>query len=111
VHNNALPDGLDPFVNSGTSVFFFQPRSAPLAAAVQAALVRRLGLRDLGFARGDLALVRPTWMPAILTEGLFLMVPAHESALRHPDGRRAYAEGVRDGLREFLAARARAQAR
>lgn len=111
VHNNALPDGLNPFVNSGTSVFFFQPHSAPLAAAVQAALVRRLGLRDLGFARGDLALVRPTWMPAILTEGLFMMLPAHEAALRHPDGRRAYAEGVRDGLRDFLAARARAQVR
>ena len=70
IHNNALPDGVNPFTNNGTSVYYNQPRSIPLARAVQAALVRRLGLRDLGIGRGDLALVRPTWMPSVLTEGL-----------------------------------------
>ena len=63
IHNNALPDGVNPFTNSGTSVYYNQPRSVPLARAVQAALVRRLGVRDLGIGRGDLAMVRTTWMP------------------------------------------------
>jgi N-acetylmuramoyl-L-alanine amidase len=107
VHNNALPDGVDPFRNNGTSVFYNQPRSLPLARAVQEALVRRLGLRDLGVARGDLALVRPTWMPSILTEGLFMMIPEQEHALRTGEGRRRYAEGVLDGLEAFLRGRAR----
>jgi N-acetylmuramoyl-L-alanine amidase len=107
IHNNALPDGVDPFRNNGTSVFYNQPRSLPLAEAVQRALVRRLGLRDLGVARGDLALVRPTWMPSILTEGLFMMVPEQEHALRTVEGRRRYAEGVVEGLQDFLRARAR----
>ena len=73
IHNNALPDGVNPFTNNGTSVYYNQPRSLPLARAIQAALVRRLGLRDLGFGRGDLALVRGTWMPSVLTEGLFMI--------------------------------------
>ncbi len=102
IHNNALPDGVNPFPNNGTSVFYNHPRSIPLAAAVQRALVQQLGLRDLGIGRGDLALVRPTWMPAILTEGLFMMVPEQEAALRSEEGRRRYARGVFEGLRAFL---------
>lgn len=107
IHNNALPDGVNPFPNNGTSVYYNHPRSIPLAAAVQRALVRRLGLRDLGVGRGDLALVRPTWMPAILTEGLFMMVPEQEAMLRSEEGRRRYAQGVFEGTREFLRARSR----
>lgn len=103
IHNNALPDGVNPFANNGSSVFYFHPRSIPLARSVQAELVARLGLRDLGFARGDLALVRGTWMPSILTEGLFMMMPDQEAALRSDAGRRRYAEAVAAGIRRFLA--------
>ncbi len=106
IHNNALPDGVNPFTNNGTSVYYNQPRSVSLARAIQNALVRRLRLRDLGIGRGDLALVRPTWMPSVLTEGLFIIMPDQEAALRSPQGRRLYAEAIRDGLRTFLRDRA-----
>jgi len=102
IHNNALPDGINPFVNNGTSVYYNHPRSVALARAVQVALLRRLGLRDLGIGRGDLALVRGTWMPSILTEGLFMMLPDQEAALRSAEGRRRYAQAVVDGLRDYL---------
>lgn len=107
IHNNALPDGVNPFTNNGTSVFYNHPRSIPLAMAVDRALVARFGVRNLGVGRGDLALVRPTWMPAILTEGLFMMLPDQEAALRSPEGQKLYAQGVFDGIREFLRDRAR----
>ena len=103
IHNNALPDGVNPFTNNGSSVFYFHPGSIALARAVQEELVARLGLRDLGFARGDLALVRGTWMPSILTEGMFMMLPDQESALRSDAGRQRYAEAVVAGIRRFLA--------
>lgn len=102
IHNNALPDGVNPFTNNGTSVFYNHPRSIPLAKAVDAELVRALGVRDLGYARGDLALVRPTWMPAILTEGLFMMLPEQEAALRSDEGQALYARGVFRGVEAFL---------
>ncbi|HEY7612644.1 MAG TPA: N-acetylmuramoyl-L-alanine amidase [Gemmatimonadales bacterium] len=102
IHNNAVPDGVNPLTNSGASVYYNQPRSLPLARAVQAELVRRLGVRDLGVGRGDLALVRTTWMPSILTEGLFIMVPEQEAALRSPRGQRLYADAVVEGIRRFL---------
>ena len=106
IHNNAFPDGVDPFLNAGTSSYYNQPQSLPWVRATQRALAARLGIRDLGFGRGDLALVRPTWMPAILTEGMFLMIPEQENALRTPEGQHRYAEAVVDGMRAFLVERA-----
>ncbi|MGH7535303.1 MAG: N-acetylmuramoyl-L-alanine amidase family protein, partial [Gemmatimonadales bacterium] len=107
VHNNALPDGVNPLTNNGTSVYYNQPQSVLLAREVQAALVRRLGLRDLGIGLGDLALVRGTWMPSVLTEGLFMIMPDQEAALRTIEGRRQYAAGIVEGIRRFLGERAR----
>lgn len=104
IHLNAFPDGINPFTSSGTSTFFQHPQSLPLARRVQDALVLEFGLRDLGVARGDLAMVRPTWYPAILAEGLFLMVPAQEAAMRTPEGRQRYADAIVVGVREFLTA-------
>ena len=107
IHANALPDGVNPFVNNGTSVYYFQPRSVGLARALDRALVRQFGFRDLGIGRADLALARPTWMPAALCEGLFLMLPDQEAVLGSEAGQWRYARGIVDGLAEFLRARTR----
>jgi N-acetylmuramoyl-L-alanine amidase len=102
VHANALPDGVNPFENAGTSVYYYHPRAAPLARAMNDALVERLGVRDLGFGRGDLALARPTWMPSVLTEGLFIMLPDQEAMLVSEEGQTRYARGIVEGLARFL---------
>jgi N-acetylmuramoyl-L-alanine amidase len=107
IHNNALPDGINPFAHNGSSVYYNQPRSIPLARDIQEELLARLGLRDLGIGRGDFALVRGTWMPSVLTEGLFMTLPDQEAALRSPRGKELYALAVLDGLRRFLGERAR----
>lgn len=109
IHNNALPDGVNPFTNNGTSVFYNQPRSVPLALEIQRSLLRRLKLPDLGIGRADLAVVRLTWMPSVLVEGMFMILPEQEAALRSPEGPRQYARAVYDGLRRFLQERARTQ--
>jgi len=107
IHANALPDGVNPFTNSGTSVYYFQPRSTRLARELDRALVTEFRVRDLGIGRGDYALVRPTWMPAALTEGLFIMLPEQEAVLASEDGRWRYARGVASGIEAFLRDRAR----
>jgi N-acetylmuramoyl-L-alanine amidase len=103
IHNNALPDGVNPFTNNGTSTFYNHLNSLPLAIAVQRALTASLGLRDLGVARGDLALVRGSWVPSVMCEGMFVIVPEQEEALRSEAGQQRYAAGVVAGLRAFLA--------
>ena len=102
IHNNAFPDGVNPFENNGTSAYYFQPRSSRLAFLVQDAMVRQMGLPNLGIGRGDLALVRPTWMPAVLCEGAFLMLPEQENALKTPSFQQRYARGVMQGIEAYL---------
>jgi N-acetylmuramoyl-L-alanine amidase len=106
VHNNAFPDGVNPWENNGTSVFYNQPQSLGLARHMQRELLREIGLRDLGIARADLALVRPTWMPSVLTETMFLMVPQQEAALRDPSVHdriaRAHFRAIEAFLRERM---------
>jgi N-acetylmuramoyl-L-alanine amidase len=51
---------------------------------------------------GNLALVRPTWMPSVLTESLFMALPDQEAALRHPGFVRNLAEAHARGIERFL---------
>jgi N-acetylmuramoyl-L-alanine amidase len=107
VHHNALPDGINPLVSVGTSTYYQHPPSAALARGIQSRLVRQLGLRNLGAIRGDLALVRSTWYPSVLTEGIFLIVPAQERLARSRAGKLAYATGIVEGITNFFTAAAR----
>jgi N-acetylmuramoyl-L-alanine amidase len=106
IHNNAFPDGVNPFERNGTSVFYNQPQSLELARHVHRELLREMGLRDLGIARADLALVRGTWMPSILSETMFLMIPQQEAALRDPAVHERIALAHLRALEAFLRERA-----
>jgi N-acetylmuramoyl-L-alanine amidase len=102
VHNNAFPDGVNPFTNNGTAAFYNAPQSAGLARSLQRELLRELGLRDLNAAWADLALVRPTWFPSTLTESMFLMVPQQEAALRDPAVHERIARAHLRGIEAFV---------
>lgn len=102
VHLNALPDGVNPFTANGTSTLFYHNASEPLAREVQQALQARFGLRDLGVHYQNLAVARPSWHPSILAEGLFLMIPEQEAAMRDEGFQLKYAEGLVAGLEEYF---------
>jgi N-acetylmuramoyl-L-alanine amidase len=107
VHNNAFPDGVNPWENNGTSVYYTHPRGAGLAWATQRELLAELGLRDIGVGRADLHVTRYTWSPSILTETMFMMIPEQEAALRDPGVQRRIAEAHVRGLVRWLAEVAR----
>jgi N-acetylmuramoyl-L-alanine amidase len=102
IHLNALSDGINPFRAQGTGTYFFQAQAEPLARAVQRGLVARMQLPNLGVYYDNLALARPTWMPSILCEGAFLMMPDQEAGLRTPEFQDAYARGIADGIEEYF---------
>ncbi|HET7462978.1 MAG TPA: N-acetylmuramoyl-L-alanine amidase [Longimicrobium sp.] len=107
VHNNAFPDGVNPFTNNGTTAFYNAPQGMELARLLQHELTGELGLRDLGIARADLALVRGTWFPSTLTESTFLMVPRQEAAVRDPAVQERVARAHLRAIEAFLRGRAR----
>ncbi len=107
IHLNADADGQDPFRDNGTGTYYFHPHSKPLATAIQQSLVPQLGLRDRGVFFQNLAVARPTWFPAVLAEGLFIIMPDQEAAIKTPQYQEAYARGVADGLERYFAQLAR----
>jgi N-acetylmuramoyl-L-alanine amidase len=102
VHHNALPDGVNPFQNNGSSTYYYHPQSLPLARAIQAELLKELALPDFGVAFGNLALVRPTGMPAVLSEAAFMMIPEQEELVRTEAFRKREAKAIRKGIERFL---------
>lgn len=102
IHLNALPDGVNPFRAHGTGAYFFHPQSEPLARALQNGMVKRMGLPNLGVNYDNLALARATWMPSVLCEGAFIIMPAQEAALRTDEFQAAYARGIVDGLESYF---------
>ena len=103
IHLNAYPDGVNIFTaQNGTGTYYFHDLSEPLARPVQRGLVQQMGLPNLGAYFDNLAVVRQTWMPSVLTEGAFVIVPEQESALRTPEFQDRYARGIADGLEEYF---------
>jgi N-acetylmuramoyl-L-alanine amidase len=105
VHNNAFPDGVNPFEHHGAEVYFFHRFAEDLASALSSEIVRVTGTRDKGALQRSLALARPSWMPAVLTESLYMMFPQQEAALRDPAFVRRLAEAHVRGLERFVSER------
>ncbi|HEX8941637.1 MAG TPA: N-acetylmuramoyl-L-alanine amidase [Gemmatimonadaceae bacterium] len=102
IHLNAFGDGVNPFTNNGTSTLFFHPQTEPLARLVQAGMMREMGLRDLGIHYQNIAIGRTTWMPSLICEGAFLMVPEQENAVKIAEFQERYARGVADGIEAYF---------
>lgn len=106
VHNNAFGEEANPFRDHGTSTYWFQPNSADLARALDRQIAAVTQIPDLGARWGNLALVRPTWMPSCLTESLFMPIPEQEAALRDPGFLDRLADAHVRGIADFLRMRA-----
>jgi N-acetylmuramoyl-L-alanine amidase len=102
IHFNAFPDGVNPFEHNGTSTYSFHAHSGRLAQLVQGEMLKNMKLRDLGARRSNFAVVRPTWFPAVLTEGAFMMLPDQENAMKTAEYQDAYARSIVDGLEQYF---------
>ncbi len=109
IHNNAFGDGTNPFENVGSEVYYFHPFARSLAQSLVDEIAGVTGLPNLGAKQRSLALVRPTWMPAVLTESLFMMFPQQEAALRNPAYVDRLAAAHVRGLEAFVRERLRVE--
>ncbi len=110
LHNNALPDGANPFAKPrGFTVFYYHPQSLELARNVHRGFRVRVPLPDEGLQWGNLLVARLTAMPAILVENAYMIFPEQEALLNDPKFRGKLADAVVDGLRETLRASARSR--
>jgi N-acetylmuramoyl-L-alanine amidase len=102
IHNNALPDGVNPFTNNGSSVYYYFNQARPLAEAIHKRLVKATGLPDHGLYYGNLALCRVTECPSVLVECAFMMVPEQEAMLKTDKFQRKCAKAIYKGICDYL---------
>ena len=102
IHNNALPDGVNPFENNGVSTYYYHPHSIDLARYILSELIQATRLRDHGLYHGNLAVNRPTQYPAVLIECAFMLIPEQEANLRTDKFRQTVAKAIVKGVEQFL---------
>jgi N-acetylmuramoyl-L-alanine amidase len=103
IHLNAFPDGVNPFVaTTGSGVYFYRTHAEPLARAVQERLFVNMALKDEGIFFRSLGVTIQSWMPAILTEGAYMIIPEQEAALRNAGYQDRYAKAIVDGLEAYF---------
>ncbi len=102
IHNNALPDGRDPWAEHGTSSYWYHPQSMELARYLKDALVEKVGFPDLGARWQNLALARGTAMPSVLVEVGFMINPDEFAKLINEGTQIKIAEALCQGLIKYL---------
>jgi N-acetylmuramoyl-L-alanine amidase len=102
IHNNALPDGVNPFYNNGTATYYYHPQSLALARSIQSELLNNLKLPDYGLYYGNLALTRSYQLLAALVECAFMMIPEQEELLGTEKFQKQCAEAIYHGILNFL---------
>lgn len=103
VHNNALPDGRDPWKEHGSSTYWYHPQSTELARALKDSLVHELGWPDIGARYQNLALTRPSNQLSVLCEIGFMINPDEYAQLIKPDVHDRIAQALSSGLKRYFA--------
>ena len=102
VHNNGFADGVNPWKKNGTETFYYHPFAENLARTLHEEIHKVTGVPPLGHKQRSLSLARPTWMPAVLTESLYMMHPQQEQALRDPEFLEKLAQAHVKGIKRFV---------
>ncbi|MGB2698150.1 MAG: N-acetylmuramoyl-L-alanine amidase [Candidatus Zixiibacteriota bacterium] len=102
IHNNALPDGVNPFYNNGVSTYYYHPQSQPLARSIQEELSQELDIPDYGLYYANLALTRPSQLLSVLVECAFIILPEQEALLRTTKFQKKIVEAIYKGIQNFI---------
>ncbi len=102
LHHNAIPAGVNPYKSRGTSTYYYHPQSRDLAFFIQRHVLRKLELPDFGLFWDNLAMCRPTQMPAVLIEPAFMMFPEEEELVQTDTYRERCSNAIVKALLEFV---------
>ena len=101
IHNNAVPEGVNPLDHNGSSVYYYFPQALALAKLVHEELLKKLRLNDFGLFWDNLYMTRIPGCISILIEPAFMTVPDQEALLLTYRFREKIAVAVFDALKEF----------
>lgn len=101
IHNNAVPQSVNPLVHNGSSVYYYYPQALPLAKIIHRNFIKNLELNDFGLYWDNLYMARIPESISLLVEPAFMIVPEQERLLRTEDFQELIAESIFDALETF----------
>lgn len=102
IHANALPDGQDPILNRGTSVYYYHNQAKALADSILNEITTQVGTQNDKVRQGSLALVRPTSSVSVLVEVGYVINPCDYELLIDADFQKKCAKAIADGIEKYL---------
>ncbi len=104
IHNNA--SAFNP-LSMGTETYYFpgSPLGGVLANSLQKAITAQLSSYDRGIKKATFIVLNGTNMPAVLVEGAFVSNQDEVKLLLKPDYRQKMAQGILNGLKDYLSLR------
>ena len=102
IHNNALPDTLNPNDHRGTSVYYYYEQAEPLARTMLNTITSQLKTQNDEVHRQSFAVVRNTNALSILIEVAYLINPDDNELLINPNFQKPAAKSIAKGLENFV---------
>ncbi len=101
IHNNAVPEGVDPIKHNGSSVYYYYPQSLPLAKLLHKNIVKDLKLKDFCLYWDNLYMSRIPESISLLIEPAFMIIPEQERLLNTEEFREKIARSIYNSIEEF----------
>jgi N-acetylmuramoyl-L-alanine amidase len=102
IHNNAVPDGVDPRVWNGSSTYYYHPQAYRLAYDIQDAITKDLKLTNFGLYWDNLYMCRIHETVSVLVEPAFMIVPEQEALLLREAFQKKVAMALHKGITKFF---------
>lgn len=102
LHANALPDGGNPELKHGTSVFYYYPQAKKFAETMQSCMLKKMGTKNDGIYKRSFVLTRNSSSLSLLIEMAYMVHPKEYTLLLNDNFRQVIAESIKDGLEQYL---------
>ncbi len=102
IHNNALPNGKNPYFQHGTEVHYYNENAKLLAEIIQNDMSQILNFKDNGIHKSSFALNRSTNPVSVLVECAYMIHPEEYMRLRNPALQRQIAQVIKNSLKKYI---------
>jgi len=102
MHNNAVPQNMDPTIYNGYSSYYYNPQAQKLAELINNNFSKNFTFRNHGLYCNNLFIPRITEAITVLVEPFFIIDPEQETFLNDKVYQTKVAESVYLGIKEFI---------
>ncbi len=102
MHNNAVPQNMDPTIYNGYSTYYYYPQAAPLAEMINNEFSKRFEFRNHGLYCNNLYMCRITETIAVLVEPFFIINPDQELLLMSDEYQNKVIDSITEAFKKYF---------